>query len=216
MTPLVPENILLIDKPKGISSFDVIRQLRKKIGIRKMGHAGTLDPLATGLMIIGVGHGTKQLKHFFNLPKTYDAQAILGVQTTTGDLEGDILKNQRVENIDLGHLESILTDLTGTINLRVPLYSAVKVDGKRLYQRARRGEDITPPRKEMTVHKIILQRHYTRNGHYILELVMDVSSGTYVRSIVEEIGRRLDLPATTGEIRRTSIGQYSVGDAEPL
>jgi tRNA pseudouridine55 synthase len=216
MSPFLPENIILIDKPKGISSFDVIRRLRKKLGIRKMGHAGTLDPLATGLMIIGIGPGTKKLKSFVGLPKTYHSQVILGLQTSTGDLEGQILRQQRVEFIDLEHISLILDDLAGTLSLPVPKYSAVKVEGQPLYKRARRGEMITPPIKMMKVLSISLQKHYPYQSFYILELDMRVSSGTYVRSIAEEIGRKLDLPATSGDIRRIRIGDFRVEDAEQL
>jgi tRNA pseudouridine55 synthase len=212
----IPENILLIDKPKGITSFDVIRLLRKKLGIKKMGHAGTLDPLATGLLIIGVGPGTKKLKNFIKLPKTYDTQVILGIRTKTGDLEGDILEEKEVKTIDFHHLALILESLTGTLTLPVPLYSAVKVDGEPLYKRARRGEDITPPNKKMSVTGIFLKDHYPMDQYYILELIMDVSSGTYVRSIAEEIGRQLDVPATAGQIRRTRIGPYQVEDAQTI
>ena len=127
--PTLPENILLIDKPKGITSFDVIRELRKKLGIKKMGHAGTLDPLATGLMIIGIGDGTKLLKDYFGLPKTYRTEILIGKQTTTGDLEGEVVKETTVHKIDMKKIERILKEITGTIELPVPLYSAVKVDG---------------------------------------------------------------------------------------
>ena len=105
----LPENILLIDKPKGITSFDVIRKLRKEMGVKKMGHAGTLDPLATGLMIIGIGDGTKLLKDYIGLPKTYQAEVLLGKQTTTGDLEGDILEEIPVHEIDINDLNKILS-----------------------------------------------------------------------------------------------------------
>lgn len=216
MSAQIPENILLIDKPKGITSFDVIRRLRKQNGAKKMGHAGTLDPLASGLMIIGIGPGTKQLKNFFKLPKTYDTQVILGIRTKSGDLEGDILEKKTVKTIDFQHLALILESLTGTHSLPVPVYSAVKVDGEPLYKRARRGEDITPPMKKMTITGITLKDHYPVNEYYILELIMDVSSGTYVRSIAEEIGRQLEVPAAAGKIRRTKIGPYRVEDAQTL
>ena len=212
----IHKNILLIDKPRGITSFDVIRRLRKQIGIKKMGHAGTLDPLATGLMIIGIGPGTKQLKNFIKLPKTYETQVILGIRTKSGDLEGDILEEKAVKTIDFKHLALILDSLTGTHALPVPIYSAVKMNGEPLYKRARRGDNVTPPRKKMTITRISLKDHYPMDNCYILELSMDVSSGTYVRSIVEEIGKQLDVPAVAGQIRRTRVGPYKVEDAQAI
>ena len=119
-------NILLIDKPKGITSFDVIRALRKKLGMIKMGHAGTLDPLATGLMLVGVGEGTKELGGLLGLPKTYEAEVLLGVKTETGDLEGATMEETAVSEINEGEVKKVLAGMVGTLLLPVPKYSAVK------------------------------------------------------------------------------------------
>jgi len=132
--------ILLIDKPGGISSFDVIRKLRKKTGIRKMGHSGTLDPLASGLMIIGIGKGTKKLTDLIGLSKIYKVEILLGKKTDTGDLEGKTVEEKKVTKVDIEKVEKILTDLKGEPELAVPYYSAIKVKGKRLYKMAREGK----------------------------------------------------------------------------
>lgn len=210
------DDILLIDKPKGISSFDVIRVLRKKLGVRKMGHAGTLDPLASGLMIIGLGVGTKKLHEFLKLPKTYDTEILLGKRTTTGDLEGEVLEEKEVAVIDRDGVQNTLQNMVGIVPLPVPVYSAIKVSGKPLYKRARAGETIIPPIKNMQIDAMeLLDIHREGNG-MVLVVQMDVGSGTYVRSVAEEIGRKLGLPATVKELRRTRIGDFDIKDAKQL
>lgn len=210
------EDILLVNKPRGISSFDVIRILRRKLNIRKMGHAGTLDPLASGLMIIGVEKGTKKLNDFLKLPKVYRAEVLLGRKTTTGDLEGKILEEKIVENLDLGKAEKIIKELKGKILLPVPAFSAIKINGKALYKYARKGNEIELPIKEMEITDIKLINSFKEDDFYVLVLEIGVSSGTYIRSIAEEIGKRLDLPATLKNLQRTQIGNFKLEQAMDL
>lgn len=209
------QEIILIDKPKGITSFDVIRRLRKKLKIRKMGHSGTLDPLATGLLIIGIKKGTKKLKNLIGLNKIYETSILLGKQTTTGDLEGKTIKEQKVNKININKVKQVLKEITGKINIPVPVFSAIKVNGTPLYKIARKKgyQAVNPPKKEMEIFYIKLKNHHKNGDYYVLELEIKVSSGTYIRSIAEEIGRRLDLPATVKELRRTQIGEYKIEDA---
>jgi tRNA pseudouridine55 synthase len=218
--PLISQNILLIDKPKGITSFDVIRQLRIKLGrknMKKMGHAGTLDPLASGLMIIGINEGTKELTKLIKLPKVYRAEILLGVQTETADMEGKIIAEKSVSTIDMEKVAEALRSMVGKIILPVPVYSAIKVKGQPLYKRARGGEvGIITPEKEMEVLWINLLEHFSFENHYVLRLELEVSSGTYIRALAEEIGRRLELPATIKELRRIKIGEFKITDAEKL
>ncbi|MEX0930582.1 MAG: tRNA pseudouridine(55) synthase TruB [Candidatus Paceibacterota bacterium] len=213
-----PGSILLIDKPIGISSFDVIRRLRTKTGIRKMGHAGTLDPMASGLLIVGVGtEGTEQLERFIKLDKTYKVTAKLGVRTDTGDREGEVVEEvDTVGEIREDDVRGVCKHLTGTNELPVPIYSAVKVGGEPLYKKARRGEKVEPPVRAMTVYRLELATMRKEDGRVFLDLTMDVASGVYVRSVVEAIGRELGVPAMTVALRRTRIGEYSVDDAEQL
>lgn len=208
----------MIDKPAGLTSFDVIRRLRRQRGVKKMGHAGTLDPLATGLMIIGLGEGTKKLHEYLKLPKVYEAQVLLGKKTTTGDLAGEITQeiNNAEKLIEIKKLKSVLAGLVGWLHLPVPVYSAVKVKGQPLYKRARRGEAVTAPHKKMAIHALKLKSHYPAPPYYICELELAVASGTYIRSIAEEIGRRLGVPATLKSLRRTKIGPFNIKDARPL
>ncbi len=209
-------DILLIDKPKGITSFDVIRKLRKKLNIRKMGHAGTLDPLATGLLLIGVEAGTKKLKDLIGLPKTYETEILLGKSTTTGDMEGEVVLSKKVESLKSEEVENVLKEMTGILELPVPIYSAIKKDGKPLYKYARKGEKVDIPIKKMEIRAIKLLNVLCKEGECVLSVRMDVGSGTYVRSVAEEVGRRLGYPATVKELRRTVIGKFDVKDAEEL
>ena len=207
--------ILLIDKPKGITSFDVIRILRRKYKIRKMGHSGTLDPLATGLMIIGIEEGTKALKDLIGLNKEYQASVLLGQQTSTGDMEGEIIRCKKINEVNIKEVEETLKEITGKILLPVPVYSAIKVKGQPLYKIARKKgyKSIIPPKKEMEIFWIKIKNHHKEGDYYILNLEMKVKSGTYVRSIAEEIGRRLKVPATIKELRRTVIGKFKIENA---
>lgn len=205
--------IILIDKPSGITSFDVIRILRKKLGIKKMGHAGTLDPLATGLLIIGIGEGTKELTRYIKLSKTYEAEILFGTKTDTGDIDGKILDEKPASHISEKEIKNAIEKIVGTHSFSVPFYSAIKVSGVRLYAHARKGTTVEIPKKEMTVYSASLT-HIENSGEKVIASVsMDVSSGTYVRTIAEEIGRVLSIPATVRNLRRTRIGDFLIKDA---
>jgi len=210
------KNILLIDKPIGITSFDVIRRLRISLNIKKIGHAGTLDPLASGLMILGINEGTKKLTDYIKLDKVYEFDTLLGKKTTTGDLEGEIIEEEKVGDINLEEVHKILDSLVGENLLKVPAYSAIKIDGEKLYKKARRGEKVETPERKMKVFWIKLKNYKQEENHYILSLEAKVGSGTYIRSLSEEIGNKLGFPATTSFIRRTKIGEFKIEDAEKL
>ena len=211
----IKDDILLVDKPKGMSSFDVIRILRRKLGIRKMGHAGTLDPLASGLLIVGVEKGTKKLNDYMRLPKTYLMEILLGKQTTTGDMEGEIIAQKEVGEIDKSEIEKVLKSLQGDIELEAPIYSAIKFKGRPLYDYARKGIDIGDNsfKRKTKIYKLNLLDSYGEDKYWILKVEMDCSHGTYARSVAEEIGRRLGCPATIKELRRTKIGDFLVEKA---
>lgn len=214
-------DILLIDKPKGITSFDVIRRLRKKYNIRKMGHAGTLDPLATGLMIIGVGAGTKKLHEYIKLPKEYEAEILVGERRSTGDMEGAVLERVVVSELDREQVRDTVQNLVGIQRLPVSAYSAIKKDGVPMYKRARKAEkegrvieDV--PLRDMEVMKAELIKIESHEEHTVLFVRFFVGSGTYIRSLAEELGRRLGYPATLQNLRRTQIGEFRVEDAEKV
>lgn len=217
------DGILLLDKPVGITSFDAIRQLRKKLGKIKMGHAGTLDPAASGLMLIGVGSGTKELAHLIKLDKVYVAGVLLGEATDTLDRDGEVTESVDVPtNITEDTVRDVVSDMVGTHTLLVPAYSAIKINGTPLYTYAREGRlnEVEIPKKDMRIDAISLKRCEeikTSAGRGLLcEIEMDVGSGTYVRSIAEEIGKRLSVPARLETLHRTRVGDYHIEDAKTV
>jgi tRNA pseudouridine55 synthase len=216
----VPE-ILLIDKPHGITSFDVIRRLRRILNIKKIGHAGTLDPLATGLMIIGVGAGTKKLTELVKLDKEYIAEIQIGESRTTGDLEGEIVESMAVEGLELEEVEKALASMVGVLKLPVSAYSAIKVDGVPMYKRARNaektGEVVTEvPMRQMRVDEAVCVSYKIHRQLAVATVRFSVGSGTYIRSLAEELGRRLGYPATLQNLRRTKVGEFDIKDAKTL
>lgn len=212
------KEILLIDKPKGITSFDVIRIIRKRFRIKKVGHAGTLDPNATGLMILGINKGTKKLNEYLKLDKIYIASILFGVSTDTFDIDGKILEEKNIDNIDVKLIKNELNKLVGKINLQVPIYSAIKLNGKKLYDIARSGnkENITPPTKEMEIYSIKFIEIKKEDNKYTLDIELFVKSGTYIRSIVNELSNRLKIPMTLKDLRRTKIGDFEIKDSYEL
>lgn len=213
-------DLVLVYKPRGMSSFDVIRQLRKKLNIRKMGHAGTLDPLAEGLLLIGINTGTKKLAEYVGLDKVYRVEVELGERTASGDKEGEVLEERSVtlDQVNEKEVRSVLESLSGEIELPVPIYSAVKKGGSPLYARARRGETVTPPMRVMTIYSLTLLSITGAHAkeRVLLSVDMHVGSGVYVRSIAEEVGRRLGFPSTVSKLVRTHIGDFSLDDARSL
>lgn len=215
------ENIILVDKPRGITSFDVIRRLRRELGIRKMGHAGTLDPLATGLMIIGINEGTKKLSEYLKLPKEYVAEVRIGERRTTGDLEGEVVETREVKSLGKENVESVLREMVGEITLPVSAYSAIKKDGVPMYKRARKaeksGETIDDvPMRRMLVREAELQGVVCNGGRCVATVHFAVGSGTYIRSLSEELGKRLGYPATLQNLRRTRVGDFRIEDARTI
>ena len=201
MKPL-PE-ILLIDKPKGITSFDVIRKLRQKTGVKKFGHAGTLDPMATGLMILGVGPATKKLTDYIKLDKEYEAEIRLGESRTTGDLDGEVIEAVSSVILDEADIIAAVRALVGTQTLPVSAYSAIKKDGKPMYKRAREAAKLGDlvkdvPFRDMRVYEAdyrgIEELELPEGHRVVVRARFLVGSGTYIRSLAVELGRRLGQP----------------------
>jgi tRNA pseudouridine55 synthase len=192
------DGVILVDKPAGVTSHDVVAQVRRRLGRGvKVGHAGTLDPFATGLLLVLVGRATRVQRFLMALPKRYETVAKLGFASTTGDPEGEIAPGRTP---DLSHLP------TGTIRQRPPAYSAVKVGGQRAYKLARRGEEVEIPEREVQVSRFeLLWRDDDRAAFAI-----DCSSGTYVRSLIADLHDAYCL-----ELRRTGIGPFDVAGADP-
>lgn len=222
VSPLPP--LLLIDKPRGMSSFTVIRELRRRTGVRKFGHAGTLDPLATGLMLIGVEAGTKALTALVGLDKEYVADILIGERRTTGDLEGVVIEERAYTgDITVSQVEGVLEKMCTTLTLPVSSYSAIKRDGVPMYKRARKAAangEVVPfndlPVRTMEVYEAELKAFSSAATRLLLTVRFRVSSGTYIRSLGEELGKRLGYPATLSNLRRTKIGSYGIEAAQPL
>jgi tRNA pseudouridine55 synthase len=180
----------------------------------KRGHAGTLDPMATGLMIIATESDTKKLSQFLKLPKVYEAEILFGTRTDTGDITGKVLETREVSpnTLKAEIIESTLKSMIGVLKIPVPIYSAIKKEGKPLYKYAREGISIDVPLKEMEVKS---SRILGVEGNRV-RIRFDVGSGTYIRSLAEELARRLGTVATLSNLRRTSVGEYGVENAEKL
>jgi tRNA pseudouridine55 synthase len=206
-----PEGILLIDKPAGITSFDCIRRLRRQTGTRKFGHAGTLDPMATGLMIILAGRATKLADQLLKQDKTYLATLSLGAVSSTGDAEGEITQQSDYRPPEAG-VEAILRQLEGEIMQVPPAYSAIKIGGQPAYKRIRRGEEVVIPARKVRVDSIKLQKYDYPEIH----LEVAVSSGTYIRTLAQDIGEKLGTGAYLTALRRTIIGPYRIEEAADL
>lgn len=201
--------VLLVDKPAGWSSFDVIRKLRKILGVRKIGHAGTLDPMATGLLICLVGRATKLMEQVMGLPKAYTGTLRLGEVTPSYDAETDVTERADWSHLTQADLEAARQAFLGEITQVPPVYSAIKVEGERLYKKARRGEDVEVPSRTVTIDAFEL------TGWEGPDVSFEVhcSKGTYIRSIAHDFGQRLGVGAHLVALRRTAIGPYDVADA---
>lgn len=208
-----PHGILLVDKAEDRTSHDVVARVRWLLGTKKVGHAGTLDPMATGLLVLGVGQGTRLLTHLVGLDKTYLATIRLGSATTTDDREGEPL-GERVDatGIEDARLEEALDGLRGDIQQVPSTVSAIKVDGKRAYARARAGEDVQLAARPVRVPRFEILSRTERDGHLDLEAVVDCSSGTYVRALARDLGAALGVGGHLTALRRTAVGPFAVED----
>ncbi len=213
------DGFLLIDKPAGLTSHDVVAAIRRQLATlpshlsTRVGHAGTLDPMATGLLIVGIGTATKRLGTLTKLPKTYEAEITLGATSSTDDAEGT-LHEWRKEHGEWripthARVRSVLASLTDTLEQVPPAYSAVKVRGVPAYRRARRGERVVLPPRRVTIHAARLRSYrYPR-----LRVRWTVSSGTYIRALARDLGVALRTGAYLSALRRTTIGAFHVRDA---
>lgn len=211
------QDIILIDKPAGLSSFGVVARVRRRLSVEagkkvKVGHTGTLDPFATGLLILLANKATKLSNQFLKLDKWYETTICLGKTSTTGDPEGEIT-DQRVEVIPtFEEVKTVVAKFIGKITQTVPVFSAVKINGQRAYQLARRGEAVSMPTRQIEIYAIeILNYSYPE-----LIIRAHVSSGTYIRTLGEDIGKALGVGAYLTSLRRTQVGDYQIKNAVKL
>lgn len=203
-----PEGLLLVDKPIGVTSHDVVDMVRRALGTRKVGHAGTLDPMASGLLILGIGRGTRLLRFLGDLPKVYEGTAHLGVETTTLDADGEVT-TERPVTVSSDDVRVAMASLVGDSMQRPPAYSAVKVGGRKLYEAARKGELLEAAPRPIRVDAFELVAARTP----FVDFRIVCSGGTYVRVLLADVGSALGCGAHLSALRRTAIGPFSALDA---
>ncbi|HTM69219.1 MAG TPA: tRNA pseudouridine(55) synthase TruB [Candidatus Binatia bacterium] len=213
------DGFLLIDKPEGITSHDVVDRLRRLTGVRRIGHAGTLDPFATGLLVVGVGRGaTKRLSEIMGSEKTYEADAVLGAVTATQDRTGEIVEVEgRESRVERGwpseaEVRAAMEKFLGPQKQVPPMFSAKKIGGKKLYELARKGEEVVRQPADIVVHAFDLLSYDPPK----LAFRVRCSSGTYVRTLAHDLGAALGTGGYLAELRRTAIGSFRVEDAARL
>ena len=210
--PLAPAAVL-VDKPKGLSSFAVVKKVRWAAGEPRVGHAGTLDPMATGLLIVLVGReATREQDRFMGLPKVYTATMRLGQTTASADAETPVEDERDASHVTDADLAALLPQFTGEITQTPPVYSAIKVGGERLYKKARRGEAVDVPSRVVTVTELA----FTGRRGVDVDLRMTCSKGTYVRALARDIGEALGVGAHLVALRREAIGPFEVSEAFAL
>jgi tRNA pseudouridine55 synthase len=205
------DGVVLIDKPAGITSHDAVAKVRRALGTKKVGHAGTLDPMATGLLVMGVGRGTRLLRFLGGLPKTYEGVFRLGIETTTLDADGDVTATAPADRVTDGDVAAAMQARLGEQQQRPPAYSAVKVGGRKLYEAARKGEVLEAPARAVSVERFA---PVGRAGADV-SFVATVSGGTYVRVLAADVGRALGCGAHLTALRRTANGPFEVSEALP-
>lgn len=207
--------LVVVDKPSGMTSHDVVSRGRRLLGTRKVGHAGTLDPMATGVLVLGVGRATRLLGHLTLTDKAYDATIRLGASTTTDDAEGEVTATADTSGLDPADVERALERFVGDIEQVPTSVSAVKVEGKRAYQRVREGEEVRLDARPVTVHELTL--HEQRPGErFELDVSLRCSSGTYVRAIARDLGAALGVGGHLTALRRTAVGPFGLDRARTL
>ena len=201
--------LIIVNKEKGYTSRDVVNVISKVLKTKKVGHTGTLDPLATGVLVVGFNDATKIFELLFSDDKEYIAEVVMGVETDTLDVEGDVLKENYNFFVDEEKIKKALTSFKGKYIQEVPLYSAVKVNGKKLYEYARNNEEVELPKREVHIKEIELLKF--DNNSFSFRCV--VSKGTYIRSLIRDIGRFLNIYCTMANLERTRQGIFKLSDA---
>lgn len=206
------EGVLVVDKPSGPTSHDIVAKVRKATGIKKVGHTGTLDPMATGVLVLLIGRATRIARFLELEPKEYIAEALFGIKTDTQDITGKIMQESD-SHVDIEELKRLIPQFTGDILQVPPMVSAVKVSGRPLYRLARQGKEIERKKRRVTIFKLDLLDFFDvdSKSHAIFRVVC--SSGTYVRTLVHDIGDKLGPGATLKTLRRTQVGKYTLSNA---
>ncbi len=208
--------IIIIDKEKNITSRDVVNKVSKILGTKKIGHTGTLDPLATGVLVLCVGRATKLVDLITGYDKEYIAEVCLGTLTDTLDVTGNVLK-EKVTKISKKEIENVLNSFMPGYEQEVPIYSAVKINGKKLYEYARNNEDVILPKRYIKINSIkLISDIVYENDKTYFSFITNVSKGTYIRSLINDIGKKLNTFGTMVELRRIKQGNFKIEDSTPL
>ena len=225
----VVSGLLIVDKPQGITSHDVVSRTRRLAHTRRVGHAGTLDPMATGVLVLGINKATRLLTWITDHSKRYEAQVRFGVETTTEDAEGEVTSAKGCDGLDNEEIEAVLSRFRGTISQVPSAVSAIKVNGKRAYARVRAGEDVKLEPREVEVSLLEAQgQPHSHRVEYALEgkstqvncvdlnVVVECSAGTYIRALARDLGNALGCGAHLTSLRRTRVGEFSIYSAHTL
>ena len=208
--------LVVVDKPAGMTSHDVVARLRRLAGTRKVGHAGTLDPMATGVLVVGLNRATRLLGHLTLTEKAYDATVRLGAATTTDDAEGETLTSASTADLDEQQVRTAAAAFVGDLQQRPSSVSAIKVDGKRSYARVRAGEDVDLPARPVTVHELTVGAVRREGDALDVDVSLRCSSGTYVRAIARDLGETLHVGGHLVALRRTAVGPFTLAEAHTL
>ena len=216
MTGRGDAGLLVVDKATGMTSHDVVAQVRRLAGTRKVGHAGTLDPMATGVLLLGLNRATRLLGHLMLTEKAYDATVRLGAASSTDDAEGELGEPLSTEHLTEDDVRSAAGGFVGVLQQVPSAVSAIKVDGRRAYQRVREGEDVRLAAREITIHELLVTDARRDGGWLDVDLSVRCSSGTYVRAIARDLGRALGVGGHLTALRRTAVGPFTLSDAHTL
>lgn len=212
---LATSGLVVVDKPAGMTSHDVVGRLRRLFHTKKVGHAGTLDPMATGVLVLGLERGTKFLAHMVASTKAYDATIRLGQATSTDDAEGETISSADPSALSDAAITDGVAALTGDIMQKPAAVSAIKIDGKRAYERVRAGEDVEIPARPVTISRFDILE--IRRGSFVdVDVRVESSSGTYIRSLARDLGEALGVGGHLTALRRTEVGPFTLADARTL
>ena len=208
--------IVVINKEKNMTSRDVVNIVGKKLGTKKVGHSGTLDPLATGVLVLGINKYTKVLPLLDNLEKEYIAEVLVGKSYDTLDITGNLLEEKEVKDLEKEKLENVILSFKKTYFQEIPLYSAKKINGKKLYEYAREGKKIELPKNEVSIIDIKLLDVYKKEEDYYFKIYCKVSKGTFIRSLINDISKEVDIPMAMSNLERTKVGNFDIKDSNRI
>lgn len=214
---MAQSGLILVDKPQGFTSHDVVAKVRKAVGTRSVGHAGTLDPMATGLLVLGIESGTKLLTFIVGADKTYEATIRLGASTITDDAEGELLRQTDASGVSAEQIFAEIKKLTGQISQRPSSVSAIKVNGVRAYDQVRAGVEVELKSRDVLVSRFEVIGEIRKDSSFVdLDVSIDCSSGTYIRALARDLGEALGVGGHLTKLRRTRVGSFNVADALTL